>query len=202
MNTYDYFSHIYDPAISWLYRKHRAKAAQALNLYPDSRVLVPGCGTGLDFEFLAPAVAEGGYVMGIDTSRGMLQQAKRRVQRQGWSNITLKEEDARTLDVVEIPKFDRLLFFLTLSVLPDWEKIFRSAWRRLEKGGRCVIFDVYAEQRVPQSWLVERVARADLSRRVWEPLMEVASRDSESGIVPGSPHIHGGHLYLSVGAKT
>ncbi|MCH2184753.1 class I SAM-dependent methyltransferase, partial [Myxococcota bacterium] len=175
--------------------------AEALNLYPDSRVLVPGCGTGLDFEFLAPAVAGGGSVMGIDLSRGMLQKAKRRVERRGWSNVTLKEEDAGTLDVAEIPKFDRLLFFLTLSVLPDWEKIFRSAWGRLEEGGRCVIFDVYANRRVPQSWLVERVARADLSRPVWEPLMEVASGDSKSEIIPGSPHIHGGHLYLSVGAK-
>jgi len=200
LNSYDYFSLIYDPAISWLYRKHRAYAAEALELAPGSRVLVPGCGTGLDFEFLSPAAGREGRVIGIDFSKGMLKRAKRRVQQQEWTNVELKEGDARKLDTMEIPAFDRLLFFLTLSVLPDWEEIFRNAWRRLEPGGRCVVFDVHASRRVPQSWLVEAIARADTSRRTWEPLLGMAP-DAQHERIAGSPHIHGGHLYFTAGQK-
>ncbi len=200
LNSYDPFSLIYDPAISWLYRKHRAYAAHSLRLDPGSHVLVPGCGTGLDFEFLSPAVGPEGRVVGIDLSRGMLKRAEHRVRRKHWQNVQLKEGNARELDSMDLPPFDRILFFLTLSVLPDWHSIFMKAWERLEDGGRCAIFDVHASRRVPQSWIVESVARADVSRRTWEPLLELAP-DARHEQIAGSPHIHGGDLHFCVGTK-
>ena len=200
MNSYDYFSLIYDPAISWLYRKHRVHAAEALKLVPGSRILVPACGTGLDFDFLAPALGPTGGVVGIDFSRGMLNRAQHRVKRKKWTNVELRQGDTRDLDKMELPAFDRVLFFLTLSVLPDWDSVFRKVWDRLENGGRCAIFDVHASRRVPQSRIVESVAQADLSRRTWEPLLELAP-NAEHQRIAGSPHIHGGDLHFCVGSK-
>ena len=101
---------------------------------------------------------------------------------------------------MELPAFDRVLFFLTLSVLPDWDSVFRKVWDRLENGGRCAIFDVHASRRVPQSRIVESVAQADLSRRTWEPLLELAP-NAEHQRIAGSPHIHGGDLHFCVGSK-
>ena len=200
MNAYDLLALFYDPTISWLYRKHREKASRALELQPGSRVLVPGCGTGQDFEFLAPSVGNEGAVVGVDLSAGMLSRARRRVERRGWPKVELHAGDVRTLGAMDIGRVDCALFFLMLSVVPDWQNVFREVWERIEAGGRCVVFDVHARRRVPQSGLVERLARADLSRRVWEPLLELAP-DAEHRVLAGSAHLHGGELHLCTGTK-
>lgn len=200
MNSYDFLAPVYDPALSWLYRRHRAHAASNLQLQPGSTVLVPGCGTGQDFEFLVPAVGSKGKIVGVDFSAGMLDRAQRRVRRQGWSNVELHQGDVRSLGDMDIGPFDRVLFFLTLSVLPDWRELFGQVWEGLEIGGRCTVFDVYANRRVAQSKIVEWIARADLSRRTWEPLLE-RSPDAHHQHLPGSSHIHGGQLHLCTGSK-
>ena len=82
----------------------------------------------------------------------------------------------------------------------DWETVLEEAWQSLVPGGQLVIFDVYAERRVPQSWWIEFIARADRSRRVWEPL-EARASEFQLDFLPGSPHLHGGRLLLAVGRK-
>ena len=76
----------------------------------------------------------------------------------------------------------RVLFTLALSVIPDWEKVFRKAFELLAPGGRCVVMDVHAPSSGVLARLEERIASADLSRRVWEPLRELSSNYEEEDV--------------------
>lgn len=55
---------------------------------------------------------------------------------------------------------------LGLSVIPDWERALRASLELLRPGGSYLILDVFAERRVPQTALVELVARASYERDV------------------------------------
>ena len=96
--------------------------------------------------------------------------------------------------------FDRLLFALTLSALPDWQAVFERLFEALVPGGRCAIFDVHAYRRVPQSWWVEKMARAELAREMWGPLERLSTGYSFQKL-EGSPHIHGGTPILAAGDR-
>src|SRR5262249_2738614 len=122
-----------------------------------------------------------GTVIGTDYSAGMLARAARKVRDNGWTNIHLLEADARTLmrDQLRVPRqaVDRILCTLGFSVLPDWEMVFDRTFELLEPGGRYAAMDLYI---APGQGLTSRaldlgyrvVARADHSRRFWEPLQQ------------------------------
>ena len=58
-----------------------------------------GCGTGISFERLHRDVGPQGRIIGVEFSPEMLELARRRVERNGWSNVTLIEGDAKTVDI-------------------------------------------------------------------------------------------------------
>ena len=62
------------------------------------------------------------------------------------------------------------------------------------------MLEVWAERRVLQTYWTEVIARADLSRRTWEPLERVSDRYTFR-YLEGSPHIHGGRLFVASGFK-
>ena len=59
---------------------------------------------------------------------------------------------------------------------------------------------VHAYKRVPQSWCVEWMANADLSRELWAPAQRLCD-DVSVEKLKGSPHIHGGTPILISGAR-
>jgi len=62
-----------------------------------------------------------------------------------------------------------------------------------------VIVDVHAERLGLQGFMVNRIARADIRRRFWEPLERVALR-FERGDLPYRSE-HGGQIMLATGDK-
>ena len=201
MSWYDAFSYVYDVTEPF-YRKQRAQVAAAIRPDAAGRVVDLACGTGQNFACLLERIGPSGELVGIDASPGMLKGARRRIERYGWSNVKLLEADARALDPGKLGcQPDCVVCTLGLSAIPDWETVFGSMFELLRPGGQFVILDVYAERRVPQTWWVELIARADLSRRVWEPL-ERSSKDFAIQFLPGSPHLHGGRVFLASGSKS
>ena len=198
MPWYDTFAVFYDLSLGWLYARHHRAAAEALQLEPGHRVLVPACGTGQDLPTLLPAVQPGGAVIGVDTSRGMLDRAQARADRLGAPGVQLLHRRAEELDDVE--PVDRLLWFLGLSVVPDFDAVFEKTFACLKPGGIAVIVDVHAEYRVPQSWVVEWMAEADLSRQVWTSL-ESRAEQYERRPLSRWASIHGGTLFLARGRR-
>jgi ubiquinone/menaquinone biosynthesis C-methylase UbiE len=202
---YDVFSLFYDRSLEALYRKPRAAAVAALGAPPKSTILDVACGTGQNFAPLQEHIGDG-TIIGVDPSRGMLKQARRRTRRAGWTNVHLAEADIHTFDARQLEALcghaaaDGILCALGFTVIPDWEAAFRHCFALLRSGGRFAIFDVHAERRTLQTWSVELLSGADTARRVWQPL-EAMTPDFELTDLPGSPYLFGGRLFVATGTK-
>ncbi len=205
MGWYDLFASFYDSSLEALYVDARAAATKALQLEQGMRVLDLPCGTGQSFDTLVPAVGADGAVLGVDLSRGMLRKAQRRVESNGWSNVILEEsgvtevESTRLEEALGQAQVERVHVFLGMTAFPDPQAAFDNLWGLLAPGGRMVIVDVYAESPTFQGKMVNLVARADIRRRVWEPL-EAVGAGFERQELPSKPQ-HGGTLILATATK-
>ncbi len=118
----------------------RRKAVAALNLKPGDVVLEIGAGTGRNFPYLVEAVGPRGAVIAVDASPGMLAEARKLVERHGWSNVELLQRDAAQLQVDR--DLDGVLFSLSYSVLPEPRPALARAWERLRPSSRVVVMDL------------------------------------------------------------
>lgn len=197
MGWYDWFAPMYDGSLEALYADARARAADALELAGATRVLDLPVGTGQSLGPILARASEGATVVGADLSRGMLAQAARRVRAQGWeSRVELVQSDVHAL---EVGGYDRLHVFLGLTAFPRYEEAFARLWDGLTPGGRAVVVDVYAARPGFQGKMVNLVARADITRRAWEPLERVARGYERVALPPNAKY--GGELWLASGDK-
>jgi len=207
MAWYDLFSTFYDGSVEFVYRSVRPQVAAELQLQPGDHVLDLACGTGPNHPHLMQAITDSGKLFGVDFSEGMLRRAKKAGEKNGWTNLYPLQRDARELTIADLEEasggpvhLDAILVTLGLSVIPDWETVLRNTFGLLKPGGRYVIFDVFAQRWVPQSWLVKHLAQADLYRESWK-LLEELSDSFSFQFLPGSPHIHGGRPFLATGCR-
>lgn len=127
----------------WAYRK---TAIAALNLKPGDTVVEIGCGTGLNFSLLQRAVGGGGRIIGVDLTQAMLDQARHRVERKGWSNVELIQCDAADF---EFPTgLDGIISTFALTLSPDFDDVIRRGAEALAPGGRFVVADL----KLPTGW--------------------------------------------------
>ena len=193
---YDLFAPVYDLSLEWLYRSTRRKVVEMLDVHPDHRVLVVACGTGQDFPHLLEKLGPDGSILGVDYSGAMLARAAKHDD----PRITLLEADASTLTPEQTGPVDRVLITLGLTVIPAWRETVEACFRVLEPGGRIAVFDVHAERWVPQTTMVEFMAGADVRRKVWEPVLE--GGEGELTWLPGSPHVHGGRMFVATATRS
>ena len=204
MGYYDLFSAFYDTSTEMHYTEQRPLAVDALDLRPGLSVLDLPCGTGQAFDGIVPAIS-GGALVGVDFSAGMLSKAEKRVAKNGWAGVHLLQGDARTVSSQDLvagggpAQVDRLHVFLGMTAFPDWRDAFTNLWGLLAPGGRCVIVDVFTEKLSFQGRMVNLTARADITRRFWEPLEAVAD-GFERRDLPSKP-AHGGTMILATGVK-
>jgi S-adenosylmethionine-diacylgycerolhomoserine-N-methlytransferase len=118
----------------------RRRAVAALGLREGDTVLEIGAGTGRNFRYLLEAVGSTGTVIGVDASAGMLAEARKLVEREGWSNVELVREDATLLQLDR--DVDAVLFSLSYSAMPEPRSALAAAWQRLRAGGRVVVMDL------------------------------------------------------------
>ncbi|MEE3328114.1 MAG: class I SAM-dependent methyltransferase [Myxococcota bacterium] len=207
MRWYDVFSQIYDYSVEMVYRGYRKQIAQALRLQPEDAVLDLACGTGPNHPYLVQQVGPGGSVFGVDLSAGMLARAQRQASRRGWQNVHLLECNAEQLDMAQLceagnqdVQLNGVIVTLGLSVIPEWQRVLEHTFALLAPGGRYVVFDIFAQKWVPQTWVVQRLAQADMYRESWK-VLDALSEDFSFEFLQGSPHIHGGTPFLASGTK-
>ncbi len=135
-----------------IYRAGRRAGVDVLHLRPGETVLDVGCGTGLTLPLLQRSIGASGRVVGLDASAQMLRQARRRADRNGWSNVRLVHADATSVDPRELTdalgednhprRADAVIFVYTLSLMTDW----RAAWQRAvaaaRPGARVAVVDM------------------------------------------------------------
>jgi demethylmenaquinone methyltransferase/2-methoxy-6-polyprenyl-1,4-benzoquinol methylase len=152
----------------------RRRAVAALGLKPGDTVLEIGAGTGRNFPYLVDAVGPSGTVIGVDASKGMLAEARRLIERRGWSNVQLLRQDATQLQLDR--DVNGALFSLSYSALPEPRPALARAWERLRPNARVVVMDMGLTQSrwhrllAPISRLLVKLGPGDAYSDPWSDL--------------------------------
>jgi ubiquinone/menaquinone biosynthesis C-methylase UbiE len=155
-----------DPFIRYLDRVHalaeaaawrRARFA-ALGLVAGDSALDVGCGTGNDVLVLADLVGPAGRVVGVDSSRAMIAEARRRAGEAGAA-VELQVGDAQHLDFPDA-SFDCARCERTLQYVDRPERVVAEMARVTRPGGRVQLSE--------PDWdtLVVDASDAALTRRI------------------------------------
>jgi ubiquinone/menaquinone biosynthesis C-methylase UbiE len=188
-----------------LYADARARAIELLDLRPGARVLDVACGTGANFALIEQCIGASGELVGGDVTPQMLNQARARVARAGWSNVRLREGDVCEASAERLgAPFDAAVCTLGLSVIPDWQRAWEAMQAAVRPGGRLAIMDAGYPERGgrrgdaviprPLAWALSHLFAADCSRRPWRLLQ----RDTGD---PTSERFTGGWVTAAAGAK-
>ncbi|MEN8251199.1 MAG: methyltransferase domain-containing protein [Bacteroidota bacterium] len=206
MKWYDIFSNIYDSSLEKLYFDSRKRAVELLDLESGQILIDIACGTGANFKHIKATNADL-EIYGTDFSQGMLRKGQINIDKNNWKNITLFQADARKLTPSYVKgqinkdlNFDRIICVLGLSVIPDWEQVLDKMLDLLKENGKIVIVDVFAEKRDFNTWLVEKFARADLNRKIWQTL-ETKTNNFYYEYLPVKESKVGGKLFVAAGIK-
>lgn len=125
---------IYDLELALL-EPLRRKAIERLALERGDVVLDVGCGTGLSLELLRRGVGAEGRIIGIEQSPEMIEQARARVARHRWRNVTLLGSPVEAADLQG--SADAALFHFTHDILRRRDAV-ANVVRHLKPGARLV----------------------------------------------------------------
>src|SRR5713226_9713510 len=105
----------YDAQYDKRTEENRQRTLALLGLTSGEIVIDAGCGTGLAFPIIEEAIGPSGKIIGIDQSPEMLNEAGRRVLREGWRNVSLIES---AVENAAIPvEADTAIFYATHDIM-------------------------------------------------------------------------------------
>lgn len=128
---------------------YRKKAVEALRLRPGDTVVEIGCGTGLNFPMLQENIGSTGQIIGVDLTEAMLRKARLRIERHGWSNVTLINKDAAAFSFPS--SLGGVLSTFALTLVPEYDSVIRHAAAALAPRKRMVVLDFKLSERWPES---------------------------------------------------
>ncbi len=166
VNSYDRVARLYSTLepLYLIFPPARRRAVAALNVKAGGVVLEIGAGTGRNLPYLVDAVGPTGAVIAVDASEGMLVEARKLIERHGWSNVQLLRQDVSQLEVDR--DLDGVLFSLSYSCIPDPGPAVAEAWKRLRPSARVVVMDMgLTEQQDPPRYLIRSPAFWKSSRQ-------------------------------------
>lgn len=164
---YSAYAPIYD-LVAAPFAAGRRRSIALLALRPGERVLMIGCGTGLDLPLLPAEVR----VTAFDLTPAMVQRTAARATQ------AVRAADTAVMNGQQVAladgAFDAVLLHLVLAVIPDPVACAREAARLLRPGGRAAIFD---------KWLPDG-ARPSLARRAVNAVASAAFSDLNRQLGP------------------
>jgi ubiquinone/menaquinone biosynthesis C-methylase UbiE len=135
------------------------KTIQRLGPGPGMSVLDAGCGPGRLTVPLARTVGPKGEVTAIDIQEGMLDEAKKRAQAAGLTNIRFLRtglgEDRLWRD-----RFDRAVLVTVLGEIPDRDAAFREIFDALRPGGILLVEETIRDPHFQTRSTVRKLAGA------------------------------------------
>ena len=170
---YDLTSRLY-PAPGYPQQAYRLRAIRALGLSPGDTVVDIACGTGLNFSQIQDLIGPEGRIVGVDLTDAMLAQAQRRIESNGWRNVSLVQSEAAEYDFPG--QVDAILSTYALTQVPACGEVIAHGAGALSDFGRWVVLDLKAPDNAPR-WLAQlgtAVARPFgsidewVARRPWE----------------------------------
>jgi ubiquinone/menaquinone biosynthesis C-methylase UbiE len=144
---YEIVSRLY-PVPGYPLWAQRRRAVQALRLRPGATVVDLACGTGQNFPLIEQAIGPDGRIIGVDLTDAMLAQAQRRIEHNGWSNVSLVQADAA--DYPFPAGIDAILSTYALSHLPECGGVIAHGADALTRDGRWVVLDLKAPDNAPR----------------------------------------------------
>jgi ubiquinone/menaquinone biosynthesis C-methylase UbiE len=210
IETYRKKAKHYD-ATSWLYpvpgyphRAQRLRAVRALGLRAGASVIDIACGTGDNFPLIEEAIGPDGRIVGVDMTDAMLTQAQARIDKNGWSNISLVQADAAGFDFPA--EVDAILSTYALTQVPECAEVIIHGAAALSQDGRWVVLDLKIPDSTPR-WLsqlgtatVRPFASIDewKMRRPWEAI-RVAMQEELAD--PSWTELFFGSAFLAAGSR-
>jgi ubiquinone/menaquinone biosynthesis C-methylase UbiE len=135
---YDITANLYY-LIGFREQAYRKEAVKALNLHPGDTVVEIGCGTGLNFPLLQSVVGPAGKIVGVDLTDAMLDQARKRIEKEGWSNVELVHSDAAEFRFP--PNLGGVISTFALTLVQEFDVVIRNGCAALAPGGKWVVLD-------------------------------------------------------------
>lgn len=160
----------------WAYRK---MVVDALKLISGDTVLELACGTGLNFPIYQQHIGPEGRIIGVDITDAMLEQAQKRVNRYGWENVTLRQDDVATYK--HPSPVNAVISTYALSLIPAPNRVLKNIAETLQHGGHLALLELQIPSYWP-SWLASIVvalmkpfAVTDewVDRRPWETIQRM-----------------------------
>ena len=173
---YDRISRAYDLIASSEHR-YVEEGLRMLGVRLGERVLEPGCGTGRALARLAAGAGPRGEVTGLDLSGGMLEKARRRLEKKGLAGrVELVKGDAADMPC-EDGSYDAVFISFTLELFDAEEmpRVLGECRRVLRPGGRLAVVSL-ARRGAPG--VMERLyGRAHARFPVWVDCRPIPVRD-------------------------
>lgn len=136
-DKYDYMNSVisFKRHVSW--RKHTMKL---MNVRPNSKALDVCCGTADWTILLAEAVGDNGVAYGLDFSKNMLVEGRKKVDQLHFDNIKLIHGNAMELPF-EDNEFDYVTIGFGLRNVPDYLQVLKEMRRVVKPGGMVVCLE-------------------------------------------------------------
>ena len=200
---YDTTSRLY-PVPGYPQRAQRLRTIQALGLRAGASVVDIACGTGLNFALIEEAIGPEGRIVGVDLTDAMLTRAQDRIEKKGWSNISLVQADAAEFDFPT--EVDAILSTYALSQVPECAEVIAHGAAALSEGGRWAVLDLKVPDNTPR-WLaqlgiatVRPFASIDewIMRRPWEVIRAAMQEELAD---PSWTELFFGTAFLAAGSR-
>ena len=111
-----------------------------------------GAGTGENATRVGDRLKTLKKVYQVDLSTALQEQAKQRIEREGWKNVETVYADATTFTPPE-GQADVVTFSYSLTMIPDWFAAIQNALRILRPGGTIGVVDFYVSRKHPAEGL-------------------------------------------------
>lgn len=161
--AYDLMSYFYGGLVEPLERRARMLGLDQAAVRPGESVLEVAVGPGAAFVELLRRAGPGAAVAGVDLSPRMIERARQRAARAGWTTVDLRQADARRLPFAD-GSFDLLFnsYMLDLIPLGELPSVLGEFWRVLKPGGRLALVNLSkrsADRRTAWERIYQRLPR-------------------------------------------
>ncbi len=119
-----------------------------------------GSGRGNDVIRLAEAVGPAGFAYGIDVSAGMIEKARKNLEKFGVANAEIRQSRLEELPLDD-ESVDLVISNCTINHADDKDRVWSEIYRVLKSGGRFVVSDIYSVGEVPEEYRTDPQAVAE-----------------------------------------